>query len=70
MWYVLCVSSCIAISKEKKKLIHQSPHKLIRIPDTGKFLLVESEIQDFGFWNLAQGFRNQTKDWNPENKSN
>lgn len=56
--------------QKKKKWIHPSPHKLIRIPETGKFFLLESAIQDFGFRNLAQGFRNQTKDWNPESKSN
>ena len=38
------------------------------IPESWKFLLVESWILDFGTWNTAQGIRNATNDWNPESR--
>ena len=37
----------------------------IRIPESVKFLLVESEILDFGIRDTAQGIWNPTNDWNP-----
>ena len=50
--------------------------KGIRIPESGKFLLMQYEIQwsvavesgilASGIWNTAQGIRNPTRDWNPE----
>ena len=42
--------------------------KRVRIPQTGKFLLVESEILGLGIRNTTQRIRNPTKDWNPESK--
>ena len=38
--------------------------KGIRIPECGKYLLVESR-----FHNTAQGIRNPTRDWNSKSKS-
>ena len=38
--------------------------KEIRIPESGKYLLVESR-----FHNTAQGIRNPTRDWNSKSKS-
>ena len=38
--------------------------KGIRIPESGKYLLVESR-----FHNTAQGIRNPTRDWNSKSKS-
>ena len=41
------------------------PRKGIRIPESGKFLLVESGIQQIlcrGIWNTAQRIRNPTND--------
>ena len=40
----------------------------IRILESGKLLLVEFWILDFGIWNIAQGIRNPTNDWKPESK--
>ena len=40
--------------------------KGIRIPESVKFLLVESGILGFGIRNTGQGNRNPTKGWNPE----
>ena len=45
-------------------------NKGIRIPESGKFLLVEFGILDFKMWNTAQGIRNPTNDSNPELRSN
>ena len=42
--------------------------KRVRIPQTGKFLLVESEILGLGIRNTTQRIRNPTKDCNPESK--
>ena len=39
---------------------------VIRIPEAGKFWLVESGILGFGIRNSVQGIRNPTNDWNPE----
>ena len=40
----------------------------IRIPESKKFLLVESGILGFRIRNTAQGIRNPTNNWNPESK--
>ena len=40
----------------------------IRIPESKKFLLVESGILGFWIRNTAQGIRNPTNNWNPESK--
>ena len=39
-----------------------------QIPESVKFLLIESDILGFGMRNTAQGIRNPTNDWNPESK--
>ena len=39
-----------------------APYKIIRIPESGKFLLVECGILGFGIRNTAQGIRNPTND--------
>ena len=49
-----------------KSCIAFAPCKEIRIPESRKFLLVESGILGFGIQNPALGIRNPTKDWNPE----
>lgn len=64
------------MSKGKSLLI--TPYKGIRIPEPGKFLLVETEICEifaveseilvFEIQNTAQGIRNLTNDLNPESK--
>ena len=38
----------------------------MRIPESGKFVLVESGILGFGIRNSAQGIRNPSNDSNPE----
>ena len=53
-----------------------SPCKGICIPESSKFLLVESEIREnllvesrilgFGIRDTARGIRNPTNDWNPK----
>ena len=43
--------------------------KEIEIPESGKFLPLESGILDFGIRNTTQGIRNPFSDWNPESKS-
>jgi len=43
-----------------------APCKGILIPESKKFLPVESGILGFGIWNTAQGIGNPTKDWDPE----
>ena len=40
----------------------------IQILESEKFLHVESGIVGIEIWNIAQGIRNQTNDWNPESK--
>ena len=40
-----------------------APYKGIRIPESGKFLLVESKMRGFGILNTAQGIQNSTDDW-------
>ena len=42
--------------------------KGIRIPETVKFLLVNSGILGFGTRKTAKGIRNSTNDCNPESK--
>ena len=42
------------------------PSKVIRVPEAGKFSLVECGILGFGIRNSVQGIRNPTNDWNPE----
>ena len=49
--------------KQEPDLIPFAPCKKIRIPEPGKFLLVESRI-----WDTAQGIRKPGNDWNPESK--
>ena len=47
------------MSKEKKRVEPPlATSKVIQITKSGKFFLVESAIQGFGFRNLAQGIRN------------
>ena len=41
----------------------------MRIPKSGKFLLVESGILGFGIRNSAQGIRNPSNDSNPESST-
>ena len=45
-----------------------APCKEIRIPESMKFMLVESGILGFGIQNTAVGIWNPTKDWNPESR--
>ena len=40
----------------------------VRVPESGKFWLVESGILGFGIQNTAQGIRNPTEEWNPESE--
>ena len=49
--------------KRKKKRVKPpiATSKVIRISKPGKFFLVESAIQDFGFRNFAQGIGNHAK---------
>ena len=59
------------MSKEKKKEREReeppiATSKVIPITESGKFLVVESASQGFGFGNLAQGFRIPTENGNPE----
>ena len=63
------------MSKEKKKKRERerereeppiATSKVIPITESGKFLVVESASQGFGFGNLAQGFRIPTENGNPE----
>ena len=42
--------------------------KGVRVPESGKFWLVESGILGFGIQNTAQGIRNPTEEWNPESE--
>ena len=68
------------LCQQKKKKEREEPpiltSKIIRITESGKFFLVESANQGFGFGNLAQGFRIPTENgnpeyttWNPESKT-
>ena len=62
-----CISILISdtlVSLQQNACVN--PGKRIRIPVSGKFLLVESAIFGFGIQNRAQEIRNPTKDWNPE----
>ena len=57
--------------KKKKRNIQFAPCKGIRILESWKVLLVESEIREkfaCGIWNTAQRIRNPTSDWNPESR--
>ena len=47
-------------------LAYQDFRPMLGIPESEKFLLVESKILGFGIRNTAQGIRNPTIDWNPE----
>ena len=42
--------------------------KVIRIPESNKFSLVESGILGSGIWNPTLRIQNPAKDWNPESK--
>ena len=57
------------VKRKRKKGVKPpiATSKVIRISKPGKFFLVESAIQGFGFRNFAQGIRNPTKMgiWNP-----
>ena len=44
--------------EKKKSGAKIATRKVIQITKSGKFLLVESAIQGFAFWNLAQEIRN------------
>ena len=46
-----------------------TPNKGIWIPESLKFLLLESVIPGFALGNTAQGIRNPAKEWNLESKS-
>ena len=48
------------MSKEEKKRVEPpiATRKVIQIMKSGKFFIVESAIQGFGFRNLVQGIRN------------
>ena len=50
------------VTLQQNACVNQS--KRIRIPVSGKFLLVESAIFSFEIQNTAQEIRNPTKDWN------
>ena len=52
----------------RKYLTSSSPNVRVSglIPESGKFLLVESGIQGFGIQNRAQVLGNPTKEWNLE----
>ena len=46
-----------------------SPHvKGVRIPESGKILLMECGILGFGIRNTGQGIWIPTNDWNPESR--
>ena len=46
---------------------HRHPeYCFLGVPESGKILLMESEILAFVIRNTAQGIRNPTDDWNPE----
>ena len=49
-------------------MLEIAPCKGNRIPESGKFGLVESVILGFGMWNTSQRIRNPTSDWNPESR--
>ena len=51
------------VTLQQNACVHRG--KRIRIPVSGKFLVVESAIFGFGIQNTAQEIRNPTKDWNP-----
>ena len=53
---------------DTKRTFLIAPCKVIPIPESVKFLLVESEILGFGIRNTAQGIRNVTDDWNSESR--
>ena len=62
---------CFESKKAKKRNVQFAPCKGIRILESGKVLLVESENQEkfaCGIWKTAQRIRNPTSDWNPESK--
>ena len=42
--------------------------KIFLIPESGKFLLVESGIRGFGIQNSGKGIWNSTKDWKFESR--
>ena len=74
-WKTLIASINKYRGKKKKKTdvegkCHDpfAPCKEIRIPESMKFLLVESGILGFGIQNTAVGIRNPTEDWNPESR--
>jgi len=83
LWYFLRTKNSndrrkvqVINSELAKSLLHSikqqvGPCKRIRISESGKFLLVKSEILGFGIWNTAQGIRNprlrlESSTWNPE----
>ena len=46
-----------------------TPCKGIQIPESAKFLPVDSGILDFRIRNSAQGVQNPDNDWNPESNT-
>ena len=46
----------------------EQPRKVIRVSESGKFLLVESEILGFGIQSLVLRIQNPSNDWNPESR--
>ena len=46
-----------------------TPCKGIQIPESAKFLPVDSGILDFRIRNSAQGVQNPDNDWNPESST-
>ena len=64
-WPPNCFSS---LSTSLTRLAYFASCKGIQIPESGKFLLVESGILGFAIRNTSQGFRNPINDRNPESK--
>ena len=52
-----------------KSEVQLASYKVIRIPESGEFLLLELEILGFGIRNSAQGIQNPFNDWTPESRS-
>ena len=61
-----CLRSNFRAITRLETLATQATCKVIRVPEAGKFSLVECGILGFGIRNSVQGIRNPTNDWNPE----
>ena len=59
----LYIRAALQLRQKKEKRVKPpiATSKVIRISKSGKFFLVESAFQGFGFRNFAQGIRNSTK---------